>query len=37
MTGPAFATTRRFWTSVSALDASASKTASTLVEDFCAC
>ena len=30
-------TTRRFCVSVSALDASTSKSASTLVEDFCAC
>ena len=36
-TGPAFATTRRFWASVRAVDASTSKTASTRVSDFCAC
>ena len=36
-TGPARSTTRRFWISVSADDASTSKTASTRVEDFCAC
>src|SRR4029450_6697108 len=35
--GPARDTTRRFWTSVSALDPSTSKTASTRVSDFCAC
>jgi HAD superfamily hydrolase (TIGR01458 family) len=36
-TGPAFATTRRFWASESAFDASTSKTASTRVSDFWAC
>src|SRR5918995_2711929 len=37
MTLPAFATTRRFWVSVSALEASTSNSAWTRVEDFCAC
>src|SRR5262245_571831 len=37
MTGPTFATTRRFCASVSAVDASTSKIASTRVSDFCAC
>ena len=36
-TGPTRPTTRRFCTSESADDASTSKTASTLVDDFCAC
>jgi HAD superfamily hydrolase (TIGR01458 family) len=36
-TGPAFATTRRFCVSVSALEASTSNTATTRVSDFCAC
>src|SRR5690348_17463971 len=35
--GPAFATTRRFCASVSALAASTSRTATTRVSDFCAC
>ena len=35
--GPARATTRRFCVSVSALDASTSNSASTRVDDFCAC
>src|SRR5262245_22581053 len=37
ITGPTRPTTRCFWTSLSADDASTSKTASTRVEDFCAC
>src|SRR5207247_2854810 len=36
-TGPARETTRRFWVSVRAFEASTSKTASTRVSDFCAC
>ena len=36
-TGPARATTRRFWVSVSAVDASTSNTASTRVSDVFAC
>ena len=36
-TGPTRPTTRRFCTSVSAEDASTSSSASTLVDDFCAC
>src|SRR6266487_1185650 len=36
-TGPARETTRRFWASVRALEASTSKIASTRVSDFCAC
>jgi HAD superfamily hydrolase (TIGR01458 family) len=37
ITGPARATTRRFWAGLSAFDASTSNTATTRVSDFCAC
>jgi HAD superfamily hydrolase (TIGR01458 family) len=36
-TGPALPITRRFWASVRAVDDSTSSTASTRVDDFCAC